>query len=173
MLNKQQFTVVRDIFVSGSPLLVSIPFTLNGLTKFDENEPKALLQPPGYVFGIVWPMIYLSLFSMNFLFLNDKNISNYFKNIIIKDTLIESFLQGLWLYNFRYKNNIKGRTKGQYWISSINMFMLVFFGINRIFKFLIINDSLIWKYVLMYVPYFSWINFANILSLQLFLGYIK
>jgi len=170
---KIQSLIARDIIVSSSPFLVSLPFTLNGLAKFSETEEKALWQPPGYVFGIVWPIIYLCLFKFNFSILNNKQISNNIKNIIVNDTLIESFMQGLWLYNFRYKKEVNGRTKKQYLISSLNLFFLVLFGINRIFKFSMFNNSQLLTYLYMYIPYFSWINFANILNLQLLLGFIK
>lgn len=173
MFNKIQSLIVRDIFVSSSPFLVSLPFTISGLAKFSETEEKALWQPPGYVFGIVWPIIYLSLFKFNFSLLNNKQISNNIKNVIINDTLIESFLQGLWLYNFRYKKEINGRTRKQYYVSSLNIFFLVLFGMTRILKFFVYNDEQMLIYLLMYIPYFSWINFANILNLQLLFGIVK
>ena len=173
MLNNIQSHLIKNIIVSSSPILVSLPFTLNGLTKFDDDEPKALFQPPGYVFGIAWPIIYLSLFTMNFLILNDNHINNFFKNIIINDTLTESFLQGWWLFSFRYKDNINGRTKDQYFYSTILMFMLVVFGLYRFGNLAMFLSKPLSKYAYMYIPYFAWINFANVLNLQLFLGYTK
>ena len=99
--------------------------------------------------------------------------STNIKNLVIKDTLIESLLQGLWLYNFRYKKNIGGRSRNQYFVSSLNIFFLVLFGMTRILKFLVLDNDNLLMYLFLYIPYFSWINFANILSMQLLFGYIK
>ena len=57
-------TNLKDNLISASPFLVSVPFTVGGLSKFDGNEEQALWQPPGYVFGIVWPTLYVLLFMM-------------------------------------------------------------------------------------------------------------
>ena len=173
MFNNIQSLVIRDLFVSSSPALISLPFLINGLTQFSENEPKALWQPPDYTFGIIWPIIYLSLFSMNFLLLQDKYIPLFFKDIIIKDTLFESMFQGLWLFNFRYKKEINGRTKNQYLYSMLSMIFLSLFSYIRIIKFTSFKTVSIFKYLYFYLPYLVWINFANILSIQLYIGYTK
>ena len=102
---------VKDSFISASPFLVSLPFTITDANKFGTNEDKVLWQPPGYVFGIVWPILYILLFMMNKSVLSSNVISNTFKNKVRMDTLIESFLQGSWLYIFRYNPLVKGRTE--------------------------------------------------------------
>ena len=104
---------LKDNLISASPFLVSVPFTFNGLSKFDVNEEQALWQPPGYVFGIVWPTLYILLFLMNKNIFLDKTLSESFKNKVRRDTIIESFLQGSWLYAFRYNYDINGRSKNQ------------------------------------------------------------
>ena len=50
---------LKDNFISASPFLVSLPFTITDANKFGINEDQALWQPPGYVFGIVWPTLYI------------------------------------------------------------------------------------------------------------------
>ena len=54
--------LLPSIIVSSSPFLVSLPFTLTDLNRFEEDQPRALWQPPNYVFGIVWPFLYVRLF---------------------------------------------------------------------------------------------------------------
>ena len=56
---------LKDNLISASPFLVSLPFTINGASKFEVSEEQALYQPPGYVFGIVWPTLYILLFKSN------------------------------------------------------------------------------------------------------------
>ena len=57
---------VKEVAVSASPFLVSTPFTLFDLNRFEETEEKALWQPPGYVFGIVWSYLYISYLCLIF-----------------------------------------------------------------------------------------------------------
>ena len=43
--------------MSFSHFLLSLPFSLFGLTNLGKDKFKADFQPPGYVFGIVWPIL--------------------------------------------------------------------------------------------------------------------
>tara|TARA_B100001093_G_C26580892_1_gene907209 strand:- start:244 stop:765 length:522 start_codon:yes stop_codon:yes gene_type:complete len=165
---------LKHITISLSPFLVSIPFTALDVNKFEESEDKALWQPPGYVFGIVWPLLYSSLFYMTYSIFNNPKLSVGFKNMIARDTLIDSGLQGLWLYVFRYIDNIKGRSKNQYLKGLLILYSLIGFGLYRIFNFIFNSELVSTKgYLWMYLPYFMWINFASILGLQLYLGLTK
>ena len=49
------------LYHSFSIIILSLPFTYFSLTKYDQDEIKADWQPPGFVFGIVWPILYLLL----------------------------------------------------------------------------------------------------------------
>ena len=127
---------VKDSFISASPFLVSLPFTITDANQFGTNEDKALWQPPGYVFGIVWPTLYILLFMMNKSILSSNVISNTFKNKVRIDTLFESFLQGSWLYIFRYNPLVKGRTENQKMFSVGILAFLWCFGVYRITGFI-------------------------------------
>jgi len=166
---------VKDSFISASPFLVSLPFTITDANQFGTNEDKALWQPPGYVFGIVWPILYILLFMMNKSVLSSNVISNTFKNKVRIDTLIESFLQGSWLYIFRYNPLVKGRTENQKLFSVGILAFLWTFGVYRITGF--INHFKSFSAALptlkFYIPYFAWISLANILGLQLYFGITK
>lgn len=161
---------VKEVAVSASPFLVSTPFTLFDLNRFEETEEKALWQPPGYVFGIVWSYLYISLFVFNILIFQDPLISQRIKSIVMRDTLIESTLQGIWLYLFRFKDNIQGRISS-YNKSLVAMSGLVLMSFYRLF--FIFNNVGLLKYMKYYLLYAIWINFANILNWQLVLGYKK
>ena len=77
---------ITNIIISSSPFLVTLPFTINNSARFDINEEKALWQPPGYIFGIVWPCLYFLLYNMNMQIFT----SNYSLNFISKNKLITS-----------------------------------------------------------------------------------
>ena len=162
--------LIKEVAVSASPFLVSTPFTFLDLNRFEETEEKALWQPPGYVFGIVWPILYVSLFMFNILIFQDVFVSQKIKSLVMRDTLIESTLQGVWLYLFRFKDDIEGRISS-YNKSLVAMSGLVLMSLYRLF-FIFKNVSLL-KYAKYYVLYVLWINFANILNWQLVLGYTK
>lgn len=165
---------ITNILISSSPFLVSLPFTLNRTIQFDINEEKALWQPPSFVFGIVWPSIYFLLFNMN-MNIFTSNFPSYFINKNKLITCFESLSQGLWLYNFRYNNKIKGRSPIQKFNSLNNLTLLWLIGVFRINNFINFfgnfkKSLVINKY---YFPYFIWINFAWILAFQLYCNITK
>tara|TARA_Y100000816_G_C26075420_1_gene566034 strand:+ start:1217 stop:1702 length:486 start_codon:yes stop_codon:yes gene_type:complete len=155
------------IIISASPFLVSIFSTLNDSNKFKNNEKKALWQPPSFVFGIVWPILYSLLFYLNYTLLTSNYKDSFLKYTIIRDILIESGLQGLWLYNFNSKDLT--RNKRQYKNSLFLMALLVLFSYYRLYFIY----KYFGKYVYVYLPYFLWINFAHILNWQLYLNITK
>jgi len=155
------------IIISASPFLVSIFSTLNDSNKFKNNEKKALWQPPSFVFGIVWPILYSLLFYLNYTLLTSNYKDSFLKYTIIRDILIESGLQGLWLYNFN--SNDLTRNKTQYKNSLFLMALLVLFSYYRLYFIY----KYFGKYVYVYLPYFLWINFAHILNWQLYLNITK
>ena len=158
--------IVSNIIISLSPLLVSLPFTLLNVNKFDVDEKQALWQPPGYVFGIVWPLLYLLLFIFNYSILSKKT-SDIVKSIAKSQILIESFLQGFWLYVFRYNN---GRNNQQYNNGLIVLFFSLLVSYSRIvFSY----DYKMTNILIFYLPYVVWIHFAFILNLQLSLNITK
>ena len=162
--------IIKKTLISASPIIVSTPFAALGLTTFDKDEERALWQPPNYVFGIVWPTLYFLLFTLNWNVLSSIVLDNNFKKKFIKYTIIESILQGTWLYNFRYKKSIKGREKKQYFYGLISTNMLVFLTYTNLNHLISTKNKI---YILLYIPYFLWIQLANILNYQLYFGFTK
>ena len=166
---------LKDNLISASPFLVSVPFTIGGAAKFEIEEEQALFQPPGYVFGIVWPTLYILLFIMNKQIFTSNTLSESFKNKVRNDTLFESFLQGSWLYVFRYNSEIGGRSKNQKLFSLGLLGSMLSFGVYRITGFVKHFKSFfgakdVLKY---YLPYFAWINLATVLGFQLYFDITK
>ena len=91
--------------ISFSNVILSLPFTFFGLSKYQPNEIKADWQPPGYVFGIVWPILYLLFGIINLNVLNNKNMNNVIKEGLISDAFYESVVQSTWLLVTSNYNN--------------------------------------------------------------------
>ena len=96
----------KIFLISFSNIILSLPFTLFGLSKYDPFEIKADWQPPGYVFGIVWPILYILFGIINLRAIN-LSFENIGKHIIAKDivstSLVESLLQTLWLVGLEFR----------------------------------------------------------------------
>ena len=76
------------ILISGSPFIVSLISTSFDTNKFQKMK-KSLRQPPSYVFGIVWPILYTLLFFLNYSLLTSLLTNNSNNNIIIRDILLK------------------------------------------------------------------------------------
>ena len=155
---------LKKIFFSFSNLILSIPFTYLRLSTFEPNEIKADWQPPGYVFGIVWPILYI-LFGIINLQAYEKNSPT--SKIILDESLHESIVQTLWLVVT--SNYGQGRTLVQYLIGLLIMGYLVIYSHFVRKPILKIYD--LGSYLL-YYPYSLWIIFAFILNLQIVIKFL-
>tara|TARA_B110000305_G_scaffold240888_1_gene312913 strand:+ start:1239 stop:1706 length:468 start_codon:yes stop_codon:yes gene_type:complete len=150
------------IIISALPFLISLPYSLLNKNKFNINEKKALWQPPGYVFGIVWPILYLFILKFNYILLTK---DNFF--IISSHILTDSFIQGAWLYVFQSNNDSRGNI--QYIKGLLLLILLNIFAWYRLYYSYIIQPSI----AVYYIPYVLWIMFALVLNYQLYYGITK
>jgi len=126
------------------PILVLVTFAAGTLssTQIDSwyfSLNKAPLNPPGYVFGIVWPILYLLM-----------AIVGYLNSIeIFKPFVIQLFLNGLWSWLFF-----------AWHLPLVALFdILLLIGVNvHIFKKLDTGSRL------MHLPYLVWLSFATYLN---------
>jgi translocator protein len=145
---------------SFSHFFLSLPFSVLGLTKYNENDIVADWQPPGYVFAIVWPILYLLFGIINLKVEFSSKYSINFKNKVIGESIIESLLQALWL--LVTAKIAESRTDLQYQLGFFVMLGLLFYAFKVRANTLSIDRSL----TLLYLPYKLWISFATILSFQ-------
>ena len=61
------------------------------------NKVAAPNQPPSYVFGIVWPILYSIFGYINLRTFDSPNLSETSRNKIIEHSITEAWLQTLWL----------------------------------------------------------------------------
>lgn len=154
--------LILKFLISFLNIILSIPFTLFGLSRFNTDEVKADWQPPGYVFGIVWPILYSIFGYINLRTFNSSNLSESNKHKIIGHSITEALLQTLWL--LVSANFGSGRSLLQNLLGLIVMIILVLycylFRLPTLYK----KDK---TSFFLYLPYTAWITFALILNYQI------
>ena len=137
---------------SKASLVLLIPLTLivgsfasanTGTDLWYQGLIKSDLNPPGYVFGIVWPILYLLM-----------GITAWRTFEIIKNLFyIQLFLNAIWSWLF-FSFHLP-------LISLIDIWLLIYVNIKIIFK-VVKMDKLAG---LLYTPYILWLLFASYLNL--------
>ena len=137
---------------SKASLVLLIPLTLivgsfasanTGSDLWYQGLIKSDLNPPGYVFGIVWPILYLLM-----------GITAWRTFEIIKNLFyIQLFLNAIWSWLF-FSFHLP-------LISLIDIWLLIYVNIKIIFK-VVKMDKLAG---LLYTPYILWLLFASYLNL--------
>ena len=137
---------------SKTSLVLLIPLTLivgsfasanTGTDLWYQGLIKSDLNPPGYVFGIVWPILYLLI-----------GITAWRTFEIIKNPFyIQLFLNAIWSWLFF--------TFHLPLISLIDIWLLIYVNIKIVFKVLKMDKLA----GLLYTPYILWLLFASYLNL--------
>jgi len=133
-------------------ILLLIPLTLvvgsfasanTGTDLWYQGLIKSDLNPPGYVFGIVWPILYLLM-----------GITAWRTFEIIKNLFyVQLFLNAIWSWLF-FSFHLP-------LISLIDIWLLIYINI-KIILIVLKKDKLAG---LLYVPYILWLLFASYLNL--------
>ena len=137
---------------SKTSLILLIPLTLivgsfasanTGTDLWYQGLIKSDLNPPGYVFGIVWPILYLLM-----------GITAWRTFEIIKNLFyIQLFLNAIWSWLF-FSFHLP-------LISLIDIWLLIYVNIKIVFKVLKMDKLA----GLLYTPYILWLLFASYLNL--------
>ena len=134
------------------PILTFFAAWLGGLSTYYtdwswyESLSKPSFNPPNYLFGIVWPILYLLMSIVSFL--NAKTIYKlYFLQLIVN---------GLWSWIFFAFQSIG--------LAFLDIIVLIFLNI-LIMKQL--REKQAWLSLMLYTPYILWITFASILNLSI------
>ena len=143
-------------------LFIPIPLLLGSLIgnigrpdKWYNNKlKKPELNPPNYIFPIVWTILYLMIGISYFLALSKtKDIKNWILPIL---HLLLNFSYSPMFFYFR-----------ELLLSSILTTLILITGLMIIYQFSILDKSLISTYLL--IPYIIWLCFANYLSWSIYL----
>ena len=136
-----KINVINLIFLT---LVVgSLASSNSGTDLWYQGLVKSDLNPPGYVFGIVWPILYLLM-----------GITAWRTYDTIKDIFyIQLFLNAIWSWLFfSFQLPL---------ISLIDLWLLIFINI-KILLMIYKEDKLA---AFLYVPYIMWLLFASYLNL--------
>ncbi len=116
---------------------------------------KPVFTPPDYVFGIVWPILYLMIAVAGFLIW--KNLNHRFGNLAIIFWGCQLFFNMIWTFLFFYMHEM--------FLALVDIFLIWCFTILcMIFAY----SVTVWGFVLL-IPYILWITFAFVLNLYFYL----
>ena len=111
-----------------------------------ESLNKPSFNPPNYIFGIVWPILYVLMAVVSFV--NAKNIYKLY--------LLQLCLNGLWSWIFFVFQSIG--------FAFLDIVALIFLNV-LICKQL--REDSAWVSLFLYLPYLLWITFASILNISI------
>ena len=109
------------------------------------NLSKSSLNPPGYVFGIVWPILYILMSISAYLTFNDT----------FRLFITQLFFNTVWSWLFFYLHMPI--------VSLLDIFLLIFLNLFILRKMLNVN----YVAAYLYVPYLFWLSFAFYLNLYI------
>ena len=111
-----------------------------------ESLNKPFFNPPNYLFGIVWTILYVLMAVVSFL-----QAQNIFKLY-----LMQIMLNGLWSWLFFVFQSTA--------FAFLDIVLLIFLNILLLKK---LRENQAWISVFLYVPYVLWICFASVLNLSI------
>ena len=134
------------------PIITFIIAWLGGLStqytdwSWYEDLNKPFFNPPNFIFGIVWPILYVLMAIVSYL-----NAQNIFKLY-----LMQIVLNGLWSWLFFVFNSTA--------FAFLDIVLLIFLNVLIVKQ---LRASKAWLSVLLYIPYVVWICFASLLNLAI------
>ena len=136
------------IFVLITLVVGSLASSSTGTDPWYQSLTKSELNPPGYVFGIVWPILYLLM-----------GITAWRTFYTIKNLFyIQLFFNSIWSWLF-FSFHLPV-------ISLVDIWILIFINIKILFMVLK-QDKLA---AFLYTPYIVWLLFASYLNLFIVLN---
>ena len=134
----------------GSPIILGL---VSGYFVSRKKIPKvkSKLNPPAWLFGVVWPILYLLLGYSSYLIWNSTSAN---KNFLLTLYAIQVLLVIIWWPLFVYFPNKL--------FSTISLILLAIFALVLFFLFSPVNK--VAGYCL--IPYIIWLSFASFLTSQ-------
>ena len=115
---------------------------------------KSYLNPPSWLFGVVWPILYLLLGYSSYLIWNSSNISMTNKQFYLTLYAIQVLLViSWWPYFIYYPNKL---------FATVTLILLAIFALIITILFFPVNN--IAGYC--FIPYVIWLSFASFLTSQ-------
>ena len=133
--------------------IISAILSINGIKDFSLLK-KPIFAPPGFLFGIVWPILYILMGISSYLIYEE---NDYHTNCCLKVYAINLFVNFLWSPIFF---GLELRLFAFIWIIILDIIViymiLCFYKANK-------------KAAYLQIPYLIWILFATYLNLSIYL----
>ena len=139
--NIRKYSIVIAVILAA--VLGSLASTNSGTDSWYLSLNKSELNPPGYVFGIVWPILYVLMMISAFL--------TYKKVFVVFNIQLIFNAVWSWLF-FRYQMPL---------VSLLDIYLLIVMNIY-ILKLMYHESKIAF---LLFLPYVLWISFASYLNL--------
>lgn len=149
------------------PVLIVVPILLSWATSyfFGRTDPykytPAWFQPPGWVFGVVWSLLYVMF---GFLLFESKREKEYG---VLTLVVVLLFFTYLWQYIFNYRKMYRLAVYNLLVILIISLILYVSLNYSDVVDRTTFGEG----YLMVYVPFIAWIIFAIIMSVHT--GYPK
>tara|TARA_B100000212_G_scaffold335342_1_gene307180 strand:- start:1329 stop:1787 length:459 start_codon:yes stop_codon:yes gene_type:complete len=137
----RKYSIVIAVILAA--VLGSLASTNSGTDSWYLSLNKSELNPPGYVFGIVWPILYVLMMISAFL--------TYKKVFVVFNIQLIFNAAWSWLF-FRYQMPL---------VSLLDIYLLIVMNIY-ILKLMYHESKIAF---LLFLPYVLWISFASYLNL--------
>lgn len=151
---KNTISLIIFILITFSVACVSGLFTASSISDWYITLEKPSFNPPGWVFGPVWTVLYISIACSGWLIWMKKD-EKEIKTVMIL-FFIQLFLNGLWSPLFF-------GLKKPLWAFIEICFLWIFIGIYTITAK---NISIV-SFIL-FIPYWLWVTFASILNFWIY-----
>lgn len=126
-------------------------FTVTGVGSWYQAINKPSWNPPGWVFGPVWTMLYIMM-GVSLYLVWKSGINNHLKRTAIGLFAVQLILNFFWSFIF-----FDQQQPGWAFVEIIAMWVFI---LLTIFAFAKVNKTAAW----LLVPYISWVSFATILN---------
>jgi len=144
-------TLVSWIVISFIPGIIGSLFTSPNIQIWYATLNKPTYNPPNWVFGPVWTLLYLSMGIAAYLVWETRK-ENKAVNAALILFLAQLFINGLWSFTFFGQHNILQ--------ALVQIVLLWFLILGTIIKFYQINSLA----GLLLAPYILWVSFATFLN---------
>ena len=136
-----------------SPIILGLGSSAIFISRNKIPKVRSKWNPPGWVFGVVWPILYLLLGYASYLVWRDRENDKSNDNILQKYIIHLLLLILWWPYFVYFPNTI---------FATISLFLLAISAVYIGWKFYVINKTA--GYCL--IPYTIWLFFATFLTSQ-------
>ena len=151
---KRFFTGLSFVLISELAGIIGSIFTFSSISSWYININKPFFNPPNWIFGPVWTILYV-LIGLSAFLVWEKKFKKYYSRKALSVWSIQLILNSIWsILFFGLKNPL---------LAFIEIIVLWFFILKAILMFYKINKYA--AYLL--IPYIAWVSFASILNLSI------